>query len=57
MIKFDSKVQNSLIKNNEMEKLKQRYYANRRCKTRTVEIGDKVLVLQKMQNKLTLKFN
>ena len=57
MIKFDSKVQNSLIKNNEIEKLKQRYYANRRFKTRTVEIGDKVLVLQKMQNKLTLKFN
>lgn len=57
MIKFDSKVQNSFVKNIEIEKLKQRYYANRRCKTRTVEIGDKVLVLQKMQNKLTLKFN
>lgn len=40
-----------------LTKMKQQYYANRHCKTRTVKIGVKVLVLQKEQNKLTPKFN
>ena len=43
--KIDNKVHNSLDKNDEIGKLKQRYYANRHCKTRTIKIGDKVLVL------------
>ena len=39
--------------------MKQQYYANRHCKSRTIKIADtdKVLVLQKKQNKLTPKFN
>ena len=55
--KIDNKVQNSLDENDKIGKLKQRYYANRHCKTRAIEIGDKILVLQKKQNKLTPKFN
>ena len=55
--KFYNKVHNSLEKSDEIGQFKQRYYANRHCKTRTVEIGDKVLVLQTKQNKLTTKFN
>ena len=55
--KIDNKVQNNLDKNDGIVKLKQPYYANRHCKTRTVEIGDKALVLRKKQNKLTPKFN
>ena len=47
MIKSVTKYTIFLTKNVEIGKLKQQYYVNRHCKTRTVEIGDKVLVLQK----------
>ena len=55
--KFYNKVHKSLDKSDEIGQFKQRYYADRHRKTRTVEIGDKVLVLQTQQNKLTTKFN
>ena len=45
--KIDNKVHISLGKNDEIGKWKQRYYANRQCKRRKMEVVDKVLVLQK----------
>ena len=51
--KIDNKIHNSLDKDDEIGKLKQRYYANKHCKTRTIEIGDKVLVLQKAEQTYT----
>lgn len=45
--KIDNKVHNSLGKNDEIGKLKQRHYASRQCKTRKIEVVDKVLVFQK----------
>ena len=45
--KIDNKVHNSLDKNDKIGKLKQRYCVNSHCKTRRIETGDKVLILQK----------
>ena len=50
--KINKKAHNSLDKNDKIMKLKQRYYDNRHSKTITMEIADKVLVLQKIRTNL-----
>jgi len=54
---IDTDAHAKIDENDKQGKAKQRYYANKKCKNRVLNVGDKVLVLQKKQNKLSTKFN